>query len=423
MAVVVTNWCETCCSNKFFRLQFTNSYDKWQHESRRLHMPHVSLAKMQPNECARTNWMNEREKQHTNTHTHTLSFLTTFLICTFTLRTKERRKKKQSQRSAGWMGNCAGERDGYNVLPRAHGNFKNMLCAVSVVTSVGIRDYVLIFFAPPRPHVWKRFGYDYGIQIQIDAVAAAAANSVIKKLSRENWQDYFRIWKCNRFFILNRRSANCHCDISTYTYVKSLSKCNKDVFETSRKETKKVFRLPKNEHRKCEDDDFFSSWSKLTCSSSIIMRLMRCMIYLHFYWWEKNSVNFIIFVSVPVWQPPSKCSLLMHSVLFFFSPHHPVYGTRAWKYLFVMPSFIPTHAMACVCILMAPHRILVQFGSCAMMASVWCVHKQLRSRFRINGVKCGQRGLYFQTDTLITFVYFHKHITLYLFLTTVWLLI
>lgn len=27
------HWCETACSNKFFRLQFTNSYDKWQHES------------------------------------------------------------------------------------------------------------------------------------------------------------------------------------------------------------------------------------------------------------------------------------------------------------------------------------------------------------------------------------------------------
>lgn len=54
-----------------------------------------------------------------------------------------------------------------------------------------------------------------------------------------------------------------------------------------------------------------------------------------------------------------------------------------------MPSFIPTHAMSCACILMAktkdprlPHA----------MVKVWCEHKQLRSRFKINGVKCGQMG-------------------------------
>lgn len=42
------------------------------------------------------------------------------------------------------------------------------------------------FFRTARPHVCERFAYDYGIQIEIDAVGAAAApaNSAIKQLSR-----------------------------------------------------------------------------------------------------------------------------------------------------------------------------------------------------------------------------------------------
>lgn len=86
---------------------------------------------------------------------------------------------------------------------------------------------------------------------------------------------------------------------------------------------KKVCCTPKSKHGKCECDDdvfFFLVLGKLTSSSSIIMGLMRCMIYLHFHWREKKCVNFIIFVPVPVWQPPSKCSLLMHSPGFFFAP-------------------------------------------------------------------------------------------------------
>lgn len=41
------HWYEHAVQTNSFRLQFTNSYDKWQHEFNDLHMPHVRRTKMQ----------------------------------------------------------------------------------------------------------------------------------------------------------------------------------------------------------------------------------------------------------------------------------------------------------------------------------------------------------------------------------------
>lgn len=130
--------------------------------------------------CNRMNVSNQPTEQEKN-RTHTRKFFSyNILMYVYSLnlcmcewkRSKIRKKneKKSEPAKRRLNGELCRQRDWHNVLPKAHGNFKNMLYGILVVISVCIRDYVSwyhFFFSISNVCL----GYDYGIQVQIDAVA------------------------------------------------------------------------------------------------------------------------------------------------------------------------------------------------------------------------------------------------------------